>query len=82
VNSHPVFLVLLNLNVLFDASFGVNTLFLDCLLHIAKHSSPLKSDFKKENVTRGGGGSEKCQKSVTFYLNVPKERRPGQCYKL
>ena len=22
----------------------------------------------------GGGGSEKCQKSVTYYLNGPKER--------
>jgi hypothetical protein len=26
---------------------------------------------KVKNVTRGGGGSEKCQKSVTYFLNGP-----------
>jgi hypothetical protein len=28
-----------------------------------------------ENVTRGGGGSEKYQKSVTYYLNGPLNTR-------
>ncbi len=29
------------------------------------------TDYEKKNVTQGGGGSEKCQKIVTYYLNGP-----------
>ncbi len=44
-----------------------------CILHFIVETIPgLKmTDYEKKNVTRGEGGSEKCRKSVTYYLNGP-----------
>jgi hypothetical protein len=39
-------------------------------IDIAEQFKPKISHQKMKNVTRGGG-SEKCQKSVTYYLNGP-----------
>ncbi len=56
-------------NFCFTARLGFKRQFLSYSFCSLKFKLGLKSVIKKENnVTRRGGGSEKDQKSVTFYL--------------